>query len=538
MSPSCGRDAQCPPFPRAVRGLAPSPTTSISLQQLPEDLKGLRTVVRPLPSLHHSTPIAPLLTATPTTESTIDSSTASAAPSSSTKSVSPSRLTSQTLSLSIPSSSAAPQPLPVRSTPATHIHSILASPTIASRLPPAASASAAPLDDASFIFSPFSPFNTCASSTIRWTYSGPDEEVSFFISTTSTPSMQPDTPDFELVPGGVVEAALGSFTWEPVDFEPGWYVLVATGEAFETQSVPFFIGACDTTQPVLPSSTPTLSWSSLLPSDITLPTTTSNTSLPTPSTPSQALSSSSQSQGNKHAAVVAGGIIIAVTVLILTIVTFVCFRTALCRRSRTAISLPRDKRPYPSARWLGLSSSHSSLQQPHEDPAPPVRESVKSPPRLSAIEMPRSALARLEPNRRQPSMYIPSPVATSTFQPSPQSSIAKRGDSPTSLASPYKTRKPVPRLDLVEDMDGASAVRGFASTGAPSPEITSPVPSSATSKMYRTRDSGMSLRTEATSEREEAWRARASSIIDPHQFGAMKTMHSVVPDVPPLPQKY
>ncbi|OJT08288.1 hypothetical protein TRAPUB_827 [Trametes pubescens] len=251
----------------------------------------------------------------------------------------------------------------------------------------------------------------------------------------------------------------------------------------------------------------------------------------------QALSTDSQAQENKHAAVVTGGIIISVAILILAVVTFLYFRTALCRRSRNAISLPREKRPYQSAHWLGLSSSHSSLQ-PEEGLAPPVRESIKPPPRLSAIEMPRSALPRLEPNRRQPSMYIPSPVTTSTFQPSPGSSIAKRGDSPTSLASPYKTRKPVPRLDLVEDMDGVSAVQGFGSTGAPSPEITSPVPSSATSKMYRTRDSGMSLRTEAASEREEAWRARASSIIDPHQFGAMKTMHSVVPDVPPLPQKF
>ncbi|KAI0777335.1 hypothetical protein BD413DRAFT_515734 [Trametes elegans] len=56
--------------------------------------------------------------------------------------------------------------------------------------------------------------------------------------------------------------------------------------------------------------------------------------------------------------------------------------------------------------------------------------------------------------------------------------------------------------------------------------------------MYRMRDSGFSTLTR-TEDGTVIRTARASSILDPHLLGTlgeMKTMQSVVPDVPALPQ--
>ncbi|KAH9849029.1 hypothetical protein C2E23DRAFT_936723 [Lenzites betulinus] len=370
-----------------------------------------------------------------------------------------------------------------------------------------------------FIFSPIHDLENCIATNIEWTYTGPHTPVEFHIVAVVTegtdgavPTVMPEQSLLE------VDATLQSLPWTPSNYTPGFYTLGAYFVDYEiTVYAPEFGISSNGTRidcNAQPSSAP-------------------------------ASSTATQSAGNTRAGIVAGGVIAVVALLITVTVVFLCVRRGTCPRLRR----PRPRRPPPSppmpdkaSTWSG---SENSLRAP---PAPPHKL------RLSAIEMPRAALPRLEPNRRQPSVQLSSPATPLAPQPSP-TSPKTYAHSPTKPPSAYSTRKPTPSLDLLEELSAGVGGGGGMSPGGESFEVSSPIPSSATSKMYRGRDSGTSYHTQPPSRMsyqtlamsrmsfgtqapsEEAWRARASSVIDPHLFGAVKTMHAVVPDVPPLPPR-
>ncbi|KAI0634723.1 hypothetical protein C8Q77DRAFT_649288 [Trametes polyzona] len=382
-----------------------------------------------------------------------------------------------------------------------------------------------------FTLTPF--MQNCVLNTVAWAYTGPNVELRLLIANSTAPLLGNLGSQVSLL--AEVDASSESFSWIPIGYTAGYYVYQTFGLPSEAQSLPFFIdgstAACSGNASALPPAVPPASSTMYQLSGS--PTSTSSASTPSAS-PVSSEARDAQPSSNKHAAVIAGGVIAAIAALILLGLAIFCFRTPPCRRRPPASSSKtRGKMPYPTARWLGLSSSSNSL-----DTQLPVALPEPEKPRLSQIEMPRPALGRLEPNRRPPSSYTPSPISTSVAQVSSTASLPRRGDSPTSVAPSYKTRKPVPPLEIGDSVDGWTAEQNGGDAGGFERDFTSPVPSSATSKMYRTRDSGVSaaVQTPASAVGTEVqWKARASSVIDPQILGAMKTMHYVVPDVPPLP---
>ncbi|KAI0824899.1 hypothetical protein BC628DRAFT_1419647 [Trametes gibbosa] len=466
-------------------------------------------------------------------------------------------------------------PLPPISSPLPPISSPL--PPITSPLPPPSPPAAL------FEFRPMLVAENCVPTDIAWTYAGPPVQVQILIAPSEYLNVPPDDDDDDApAPAPAfapvralppVDATLQTHAWTPVNYSAGWYTLKATptqeGEGdgdgdggpdgpryVFLQSSPFPItlnnaGAdCDPAAPppsqsVQPAPAPTGSGSGSGPSDgQTLPA-------------QKASDADAHGAGNMRAEVVAGGIIAGVVVLITFTVAFLCFGGCggvPCRRGRgrgrgrrTRPPALDKKKPYQSTIWAGLASSETSLRTV---PGTTYSPAEHKPPRTP--ELPRAALPRLEPNRRQPSLPLPLPVTPSALARSPVAAPPPppprtQARSPARAPSAYRTRKPTPSLDLLEELSGGSGGGGGGgSPGGRSFDATSPVPSSATSKMYRTRDSGASYHTQAPSRmscgtqapsEETTWRARASSVIDPHLFGAVKTMHAVVPSMPPLPAR-
>ncbi|KAI0371400.1 hypothetical protein BV20DRAFT_1035375 [Pilatotrama ljubarskyi] len=396
---------------------------------------------------------------------------------------------------------------------------------------------------------PIESVEICTPKVITWTYSGPDADIALSIAATPELHVEPDLPFMPLAAG--IDAGQGVFAWESVKYPSGWYVLRASGSTVWAQSIPFpiYVGKDVSCLKNYTSSTFS-STTSPVQSLVTGPN-AANTRITTaapsvaPSAPSAAKSTSGTVRGNKRASVIAGGVIAGIAILGVAILAGICIRHSLCRRSRRS-SAPRTRRTCRSGRWVGLSSS--DINEESECGAP-----MDEPPSLPAsTEKRASVTSRLEPNRRRPSMLFPEMATLDPLPPPGRDTLrlstnrlsvpiveTRRGDSPTLPVSPYRTRKPVPPLDPLDDAPRTkqppTPSRGSQTTGFPS--LNSPVSSSATSAMYRTRESAMSsTRTRPYGDGEESSVARASSVIDPGQFGAMKTMYSLVPDVPPLPQ--
>ncbi|KAI0336607.1 hypothetical protein GY45DRAFT_1315181 [Cubamyces sp. BRFM 1775] len=240
-----------------------------------------------------------------------------------------------------------------------------------------------------------------------------------------------------------------------------------------------------------------------------------------------------------HTIPIAGIVVGGVAAVIVIVLACICLSTALRRRARNASSSSWRR----SANWIGLpyddDSSSTSGSSPTDEKS--LEGSPTKPP---------AVLVRLEPNRRKPSALSiePTPVTTTTttspqqvIQPEPLTPTPTkaamdtgRADSPEMRRNSYRTRKPVPQLfPTGDEADAVLLVGELESPKEDRRSPTSAVPSSATSRMYRGRDSGYSVRSRSPIDKENA---RASSVIDPQLFGTgTKPMYSVVPAVPPLP---
>ncbi|KAI0674645.1 hypothetical protein C8Q78DRAFT_1076255 [Trametes maxima] len=378
----------------------------------------------------------------------------------------------------------------------------------------------------------------CTSTIVGWAYNGPQTGALITLA-----AFVPGTDTIAHVVATDVDAATELFVWRDVDLLPGSYVMKASGSTISASSDLFTVAGGEDPSCGEPG------YSSLRSSRVASPelATTSTTSTPSisslSSAPAFSMTQSSAAAGwpqptttplPAKAGLIAGSVVGCMFLLVMSILAYVCLRASVWRRVRTSLPPSRGHGGYPTARWFGLSSTDITMQAGSVD--------EKSP--LASTEVPRPALPQLQPNRLRLSTSFEEQVSAGVA-PCPQrdslsmnaiaraNSITRGRDSPTSPASPYRRRKPVPLLTLPPKttMGPAPVTQDAQTPDGDSPGPNSAVPSSATSRMYRVRDSGTSTQTRGG----ESGRTRASSMIDPGQFGAMKTMHSVIPDVPPMP---
>ncbi|KAI0646646.1 hypothetical protein C8Q79DRAFT_682795 [Trametes meyenii] len=397
-----------------------------------------------------------------------------------------------------------------------------------------------PIPQINFVFTQIPPVvhaEACIASIVRWMYNGP----SGALITLTVVFRSSDT--ISQIVATDIDATAGLFMWQDVGLSPGPYTMEALGSAISASSDPFIVvGGKDPScgelgNPSfgpLPVESPALATTSA-PSTRVMSSAPAFSDIQSSSTTPK-WPPSTTAAFPTEAGLIAGSIVGGTSLLIMIILVCICLRAFVWRRVHT--SLPPSVRhgQYPAARWFGLSSSDIIMQT----------DSVDETSSPASVEASGPVLPRLEPNRHQPFTSFGEQISQSA-PPRPQrdslsmnaiaraNSITRGRDSPTSPASPYRTRKPVPPLNLLpKTANGATPFTQDAWTpDGDSPGPNSAVPSSATSRMYRIRDSGASTQTRGG----ESGRARTSSVIDPGHFGAVKTMHRVIPGVPPIPPR-
>ncbi|KAI9061623.1 hypothetical protein FKP32DRAFT_1759577 [Trametes sanguinea] len=246
-----------------------------------------------------------------------------------------------------------------------------------------------------FAFATISTLQACADATIRWNYTGPDEELSLFVSSASA-SPPPGAPSLIAFP---LSATSQSWTWSPVNVTPGAYEMTAVGLGFANVSSPFQVFAG-------PSS-----------SCLTAP-------IPSSTSPTRS-----------RVGVIVGGALGGVAFVVAALGACIYFVLRCSSvpgyRWRSFKSCVTRARP---AEWSGLSS-HVSI--PMQEQRPPGEQAVAL-RQKEASTMPLELLPRLEPNRRKPSVASVTLLSTA-----PQSASAP----PPSLPPNTTTTNPRVRLD-------------------------------------------------------------------------------------------
>ncbi|OSD02637.1 hypothetical protein PYCCODRAFT_329477 [Trametes coccinea BRFM310] len=267
---------------------------------------------------------------------------------------------------------------------------------------PAASTSQTPLPSSStapnaiptFAFTPIPTLQTCSDASIRWSYNGLNEEMSFFVSLAST--SPPQAPSLIAYP---LSATAQSWTWSPVNVTPGSYEMTAVGLGFSNVSSPFQVTAG-----------------------------TSSSCLTT---------SASASTAHSHVGVIVGGALGGVAVIAAAVGACIYFtlRCSSVPGYRWRSFKSRVSREQP-AEWSGLSS-HVSI--PVQSQQAPAKQAVATRPKED--DVPLELLPRLEPNRRKPS--VASVTLLSAAPPSPSAQPPPPTPPPPITAN----TKPFVRLD-------------------------------------------------------------------------------------------
>ncbi|KAH9849030.1 hypothetical protein C2E23DRAFT_888632 [Lenzites betulinus] len=354
--------------------------------------------------------------------------------------------------------------------------------------------------------------STCANTTISWNYTGPDQQISLFITNGSSPA-----PSALSLIAYSLSATVRKFAWSPVNVTSGVHAILAVGQNISFMSPSFNVSS---------SNTQTCLNSTFLP----------DTRLPNDTSPSGPQSS----QTGTHIGAIIGGTIggVALFAALVGLCIYFNLRTKVVPgyRWRTFTSMGRRGRP---ALWSGLSS-HVNIGAPSSSPPNPTAV-------ISGDEkerVPLSVLPRLEPNRRRPStslvaMLAEGPLAVDPTHPlpaAPPPAFLHNKELPLP-PTPQGTSPDRPCKSCIFDAaDLASFVwlRRHSSAASPTrrPSGASVVPSSATSQMYRGRDS---MWTASPGSPEP--RGRASPEVWCGHCGVRRarSVREVVPDVPRLP---
>ncbi|PIL27837.1 hypothetical protein GSI_10991 [Ganoderma sinense ZZ0214-1] len=375
---------------------------------------------------------------------------------------------------------------------------------------------------------------TCAPATFNWSYNGLPELFTLVISQAHPFQIHPvarmvkvrrDTTSFLVADD--LEATDLTFTWPLVNVPSGWYVMQANGTGIFATSPEIFVGrgvntSClDTLPPPAPTFTSSTPTATIPTSELFVSTPIATSTLvgitPLPSVIS--LNSSPAATNTKQTAQIVGGLVGAAVLLA---AVFAIYR--LRQRRKLSLRLPMFLKRSHERFQQGLGSTFRSPaitslspvddeKADHHGPQPEAMPfSSPSVPSISISEpdtgAPATAASTLDPKgevQSQRSLTLAALNTNSTAparSPSPSQSESASASSSWSDAGGSSLRTQRPRLvrtpaalNLNLNLSlstPSSSARSQQTSFASGSATESPVPSSATSQMYRVRESGRS----------------------------------------------
>ncbi|TFK89237.1 hypothetical protein K466DRAFT_37147 [Polyporus arcularius HHB13444] len=412
-------------------------------------------------------------------------------------------------------------------------------------------------------FSTISNLTTCSPAKIQWSYTGGSVDLVLLIAAST--ALRDPSPTTSKRDGVValpiafgLNSTLGAWTWPTVNVTSGWYVLEAAGAGIATMSSEFFVANGTDTACLAGGEAP---FAFNAGTTTFKPSPNSNT-VPTADTsplPSTAAGRSTSAAGPCTDCSVPGdsGMVLGVTlggVVVLAAVIYAAYRSLLPRflhRRRPRRTSTQDSADENKGLNSFISQATSSRTLSDEK-----RRALGA----AAIARPLPPLPS-----DHPAMFIP-PFKSDAFIPivvsEPESrtrtarpvALAKLDTELSQTAGPSSYSGPPTRASLwaTDRSDAASSVwaRRFSAastwSGGPS-RRSSPVPSSATSVMYRVRDSAQSAwalvrpGSRGDFDRDSPGDRSNSNI---HRKAAsfdglkMRRSATAIPDVPPLPPRF
>ncbi|KAL1941855.1 hypothetical protein VTO73DRAFT_6855 [Trametes versicolor] len=357
---------------------------------------------------------------------------------------------------------------------------------------------------------------TCGNATISWNYKGPGQELSLFVfNNSATPLLH-----LPLISSSLLATA-GSYFWEPVNVTSGVYAILAVGADIASISASFRV-----------SSGPS---SSCL-----------YTSMSSSAAPPEPATSNKSSQTGAIVGGIAGGVVFLTALIGTCIYLALRSKTAPGYRWRSFTTAGRAARP---ARWSGLSS-HVDLSA-HNPPSSPLADATTPVPNPKD-PTPLALLPRLEPNRRKPSVSL-SAIPTAAISPpidSPPCTAPAVPPVPPMLLDKELPHRPIsyavaavadrPRRPRTFDAADAASVIWLRRHSSVAPHTRRPsgasaVPSSATSQMYRVRDSMWNASLSSPESRERASPDTWSVHRGARNHARTASTKEVAGEVPPLP---
>ncbi|KAI1789434.1 hypothetical protein LXA43DRAFT_579926 [Ganoderma leucocontextum] len=356
---------------------------------------------------------------------------------------------------------------------------------------------------------------TCAPATLNWSYDGPQEPFTLVISQAHPSKIYPlarmakgkrDTSSFLIADG--LEATDLAFTWPLVNVPSGSYVLQATGTGISVMSPEFFVrvGTNTSCLAVLPPPAPTFASSapvSTIPTSELFVSTPVYTNTPGEITPLPSVvpfSSSSTVSNTKQTDGIVGGLVGAA---VLFAAAFAIYR--LRQRRTPVLRLPTFlKRSHERLHWdsgivsrsppIVPASPSDQEKADYDRPQPEAMQCAPRAPSTSSIsilsdvdELSAATSAADSEIQSQRSLALAALNTNSAGTPA-------RSESEADLGSSIRTQRPryVHTPAALNLSTPSSSARSRQSSFASGLTVTSPVPSSATSQMYRVRESGRS----------------------------------------------
>ncbi|TBU29434.1 hypothetical protein BD311DRAFT_271739 [Dichomitus squalens] len=412
---------------------------------------------------------------------------------------------------------------------------------------------------------------TCTSMTIKWRYTGPQRPFTLVVHEFNPFKIRPltrfsqtrreDTASF-LVASGLDSTDL-IFTWPIVDVTSGYYKLHATGNGFSVASPEFFVGAGINTSclsvPPPPAPPFTTHVSTLPTSDLFVSTAVRDVGGPTPSPAAIPLVSSSQTAITEQTGAIIGGL--AGGTALFAVAGFLVYR--LCKR-RSPLRIHRlgflksgeatNQEFDIASRPPSISSDEERADHHNQKQELELLSGVARPPRSmyasammfiasDVVEPPasdsRSAMDAEVESQRSLTLAVLSTNAHATSTAAPAISVRPPSSPPppstTSTSSPVHTRRyrNTPTALALYTPPPNSLHSSYVSSGSGAGSggmtiTTSPAPSSATSQMYRIRDSAWgewaSMRPSATVRASAS--AETETEVDDERHISMKIVHA------------
>ncbi|KAI0747152.1 hypothetical protein C8Q80DRAFT_824951 [Daedaleopsis nitida] len=417
----------------------------------------------------------------------------------------------------------------------------------------------------SFSFNTVSRMTTCTSAKIQWAYDGYANNIALLLMNAGPMPSSRSLLVRTTKKRGVVALplALGlnatgqSWTWPTVNVTSGWYLLEAVGSGVAAMSSTFFVANGTDTRCLANSQTPIT-----LDSSIGSPSTTVPQPTPAESAASQSISAAPPHTGHSSGTIF-GATLAAVAIF--AAAAYVVHRLLIPRLSRRrnprlsimeeAKELDKDDNSLFSSslhvhagekQFLAVDADGSLETIPKLRPLPPIPSDQSRsffPPPLSSPPPPTNASIDARVATAAPCPPVANPRALKA------ATLARLDTNLALTMAPSTHTTPFTRRSVYDQSDAASSFWGRrysagSSWSAGLSRRGSPVPSSATSQMYRVRDSALSAwtlirsysRDESERDKDSPSHRKAASVDGLKLVRSATTMS--IPDVPPLPAHF